>query len=130
MPRFYSAQAYTEPKDMVCDLCLNQKVNAVKTCLTCSCSYCEIHVRQHYTIPALQKHVLAEVSGDRGHMDQDQRGHMNRDQRGHMDQDQRGHMDQDQRGHMEKDQRGHMGTAGTPRTSRVVSTYTVHTPVD
>ncbi|XP_067102532.1 ESF1 homolog [Osmerus mordax] len=101
-----SAQAYTEPKDMVCDFCLNQKVSAVKTCLTCSCSYCEVHVRHHYTIPALQKHVLAEVSGDRGHMHQDQRGHMNRDQRGHMD----------------KDQRGHMGTAGTPRTSRVSET--------
>ncbi|XP_028850669.1 uncharacterized protein LOC114798821 isoform X3 [Denticeps clupeoides] len=37
---------------------------AVKFCLTCCASYCHLHVRQHYTAPALQKHRLVEVAGD------------------------------------------------------------------
>ncbi|XP_028850826.1 uncharacterized protein LOC114798897 [Denticeps clupeoides] len=39
-------------------------VKAVKSCLTCCASYCHLHVRQHYTAPALQKHRLVEVAGD------------------------------------------------------------------
>ncbi|XP_028850777.1 uncharacterized protein LOC114798872 isoform X3 [Denticeps clupeoides] len=39
-------------------------VKAVKSCLTCCASYCDLHVRQHYTAPALQKHRLVEVAGD------------------------------------------------------------------
>ncbi|MBN3312711.1 NLRC3 protein, partial [Atractosteus spatula] len=37
---------------------------AVKHCVTCIPSYCETHVRQHYTVPALQRHRLVDISGD------------------------------------------------------------------
>ncbi|XP_055770835.1 fibronectin-like isoform X2 [Salvelinus fontinalis] len=48
--------------EVVCDIC--SEVQAVKFCLTCSVSYCETHIRQHYTIAALQRHTLVDVTGD------------------------------------------------------------------
>ncbi|XP_026990782.2 E3 ubiquitin-protein ligase TRIM69-like [Tachysurus fulvidraco] len=48
------------PGDVACDSCSGRKIRAVKSCLTCQESYCEAHVRQHYTVEALQKHTLME----------------------------------------------------------------------
>lgn len=45
-----------------CDLCTAKKLQAVKFCLTCTALYCETHVMQHYTVPALQRHRLVEPS--------------------------------------------------------------------
>ncbi|XP_067087813.1 uncharacterized protein [Osmerus mordax] len=67
------AQTYARAGDVPCDLCPGPKHRAVKSCLTCSASYCEGHVRQHYTVPALQRHLLAEVRGDQTHTDQPDR---------------------------------------------------------
>ncbi|XP_062335230.1 uncharacterized protein LOC134034698 isoform X2 [Osmerus eperlanus] len=67
------AQTYAGAGDVPCDLCPGPKHRAVKSCLTCSASYCEGHVRQHYTVPALQRHLLAEVRGDQTHTDQPDR---------------------------------------------------------
>ncbi|XP_071264099.1 LOW QUALITY PROTEIN: interferon-induced very large GTPase 1-like [Salvelinus alpinus] len=50
------------PGEVPCDIC--SEVQAVKFCLNCSVSYCETHVRKHYTISALQRHTLVEVTGD------------------------------------------------------------------
>ncbi|KAL2092462.1 hypothetical protein ACEWY4_012260 [Coilia grayii] len=47
---------------IACDFCMAQKVRAVKFCVTCTALYCETHVRQHYTIPVLQRHTLVETT--------------------------------------------------------------------
>uniref|UniRef100_A0A9J7XVY0 Uncharacterized protein n=1 Tax=Cyprinus carpio carpio TaxID=630221 RepID=A0A9J7XVY0_CYPCA len=51
---------YAGPEDVACDICTEMKLKAVKSCLTCTASYCETHIRQHYTVPALQRHNLVE----------------------------------------------------------------------
>ncbi|KAK6324551.1 hypothetical protein J4Q44_G00038930 [Coregonus suidteri] len=50
------------PGEVPCDIC--SEVQAVKFCQTCTISYCETHVRKHYTVPKLQRHTLVEVTGD------------------------------------------------------------------
>ncbi|XP_052472417.1 uncharacterized protein LOC128029013 isoform X1 [Carassius gibelio] len=55
------AHCYAGPEDVACDICTEMKLKAVKTCLTCTASYCETHIRQHYTVPALQRHNLVEA---------------------------------------------------------------------
>ncbi|XP_069036227.1 uncharacterized protein [Lepisosteus oculatus] len=50
-------------QDVSCDFCTDKKMRAVKYCHVCPASYCETHVRQHYTVPALQKHRLVDISG-------------------------------------------------------------------
>ncbi|XP_056102529.1 uncharacterized protein LOC130081848 isoform X2 [Rhinichthys klamathensis goyatoka] len=57
-------QPYAGPEDVACDFCSETKLKSVKSCLTCNAFLCETHVRQHYTIPALQKHTLSDVTGD------------------------------------------------------------------
>ncbi|XP_036372561.1 interferon-induced very large GTPase 1-like [Megalops cyprinoides] len=59
--------SYPEPGDLACDFCTGRKLRAVKYCLTCTASYCETHVRQHYTVAALQRHTLVEADGDLEH---------------------------------------------------------------
>uniref|UniRef100_A0A8C1VY44 RING-type domain-containing protein n=1 Tax=Cyprinus carpio TaxID=7962 RepID=A0A8C1VY44_CYPCA len=46
---------------VACDFCTERRLKAVKCCLTCDVSLCETHIKQHYTIPALQKHTLSDV---------------------------------------------------------------------
>ncbi|CAM4715202.1 unnamed protein product [Leuciscus chuanchicus] len=58
------SQSYAGPEDVACDFCSERKLKSVKSCLTCDVFLCETHVRQHYTIPALQKHTLSDVTGD------------------------------------------------------------------
>ncbi|KAF5897406.1 E3 ubiquitin/ISG15 ligase TRIM25-like isoform X1, partial [Clarias magur] len=59
-----ATQSFTGPENVACDICVESEVRAVKTCLICSASYCEVHVWQHYTVAALQKHVLVEPMKD------------------------------------------------------------------
>lgn len=58
------AQTYAGPGDVACDVCSGREIRAVKSCATCRVSYCEAHVKEHYTVGALLKHTLTEPGHD------------------------------------------------------------------
>ncbi|KAG9343851.1 hypothetical protein JZ751_013232 [Albula glossodonta] len=48
------------PVDVTCDVCTGRKSLAVKSCLTCTASYCESHVRPHLEALCYTHHQLLE----------------------------------------------------------------------
>ncbi|KAL7888355.1 hypothetical protein AOLI_G00033290 [Acnodon oligacanthus] len=56
------AQPEAEAGDIECDFCTGRKVRAVKSCLECRASYCEIHLQPHYDFPALKRHKLVNAT--------------------------------------------------------------------
>ncbi|CAL9706457.1 unnamed protein product [Knipowitschia caucasica] len=48
----------TAPGEVDCDLCLEPKLRALKSCLMCLTSYCESHLQPHLTNPRLKRHQL------------------------------------------------------------------------
>ncbi|NP_001086184.1 tripartite motif containing 16 L homeolog [Xenopus laevis] len=52
------------PDMVLCDFCLEAKVKALKTCLTCMISYCETHLRPHLEKPKLHAHQLVNPIND------------------------------------------------------------------
>ncbi|KAM8946806.1 tripartite motif-containing protein 16 [Pelodytes ibericus] len=53
-----------DPDLVLCDFCLETKVKAVKTCLTCMVNYCETHLKPHLSNPKLQTHQVVEPVDD------------------------------------------------------------------
>ncbi|XP_027696460.1 tripartite motif-containing protein 16 [Vombatus ursinus] len=50
--------------EITCDFCLEGKVRAVKSCLTCMVNYCEDHVRPHQENSKLYSHQLTKPVRD------------------------------------------------------------------
>ncbi|XP_056617558.1 E3 ubiquitin/ISG15 ligase TRIM25-like isoform X2 [Triplophysa dalaica] len=48
------------PGDEGCDVCRVRKRKAIKSCLVCLASYCQIHVKPHYASETFKKHKLVE----------------------------------------------------------------------
>ncbi|KAK7139464.1 hypothetical protein R3I93_016565 [Phoxinus phoxinus] len=43
---------------VLCDVCEERKLNALKSCLVCQSSYCETHLETHLRVAGLKKHKL------------------------------------------------------------------------
>ncbi|XP_035025341.1 finTRIM family, member 67 isoform X1 [Hippoglossus stenolepis] len=55
-------QSFAEGDDVECDVCTGRKNRAVRSCLVCLASYCDVHVRPHYESAAFKKHRLVWAS--------------------------------------------------------------------
>nr|XP_060620506.1 tripartite motif-containing protein 16 [Anolis sagrei ordinatus] len=53
-----------EEEEILCDFCLVEKVQAVKSCLTCMVNYCQDHLRPHLENVKLQTHKLMDPRKD------------------------------------------------------------------
>ncbi|XP_054833363.1 tripartite motif-containing protein 16 [Eublepharis macularius] len=51
-------------EEVLCDFCLAEKSQAVKSCLTCMVNYCQDHLRPHREIAKLQTHKLRDPLKD------------------------------------------------------------------
>ncbi|XP_060939686.1 finTRIM family, member 67 [Limanda limanda] len=56
------SQSLAEGDDVECDVCTGRKNRAVRSCLVCLASYCDVHVRPHYESAAFKKHRLVWAS--------------------------------------------------------------------
>ncbi|XP_050993659.1 E3 ubiquitin-protein ligase TRIM39 isoform X1 [Labeo rohita] len=49
---------YKEDRHILCDICEERKLKALKSCLVCQSSYCETHLQPHLRVAGLKKHKL------------------------------------------------------------------------
>ncbi|KAF7653552.1 hypothetical protein LDENG_00081350 [Lucifuga dentata] len=49
-----------DPNNVSCDICCENNVTAVKSCLVCQASYCDTHLISHQRAPVLKRHWLVD----------------------------------------------------------------------
>ncbi|XP_053170108.1 E3 ubiquitin-protein ligase TRIM21-like [Scomber japonicus] len=55
-----SEQQWTNTGDVLCDVCTETKLKAVKSCLVCLTSYCETHLELHQKMTVMTRHKLID----------------------------------------------------------------------
>ncbi|XP_062873014.1 E3 ubiquitin/ISG15 ligase TRIM25-like [Trichomycterus rosablanca] len=58
----HEKQYSSEVVNLECDSCTGTKNPAVKFCLQCLASFCELHLQPHFESPAFMKHTLVQAS--------------------------------------------------------------------
>ncbi|XP_008287164.1 E3 ubiquitin-protein ligase TRIM21-like [Stegastes partitus] len=53
-----SEQQAAKTAEVLCDVCTDTRLKAVKSCLVCLTSYCETHLEPHHRVPGLKRHQL------------------------------------------------------------------------
>ncbi|XP_063739395.1 uncharacterized protein LOC134864391 [Eleginops maclovinus] len=55
-----SEQQVFQPEEVLCDVCTETKLKALKSCLVCLTSYCETHLEPHLIMSGLKRHQLID----------------------------------------------------------------------
>ncbi|XP_036416487.1 E3 ubiquitin-protein ligase TRIM39-like [Colossoma macropomum] len=50
----------SKPKKVLCESCTEEKLEALKSCLSCVNSYCKIHLEPHQRVSSLKEHKLMD----------------------------------------------------------------------
>ncbi|XP_047431889.1 E3 ubiquitin/ISG15 ligase TRIM25-like [Mugil cephalus] len=53
-------QQQADQGEVLCDVCTETKLKALKSCLVCLTSYCETHLEPHHRITGLKRHKLID----------------------------------------------------------------------
>ncbi|KAI2645109.1 E3 ubiquitin-protein ligase TRIM39 [Labeo rohita] len=56
----YKTKSPEKKPDVLCDICEERKLKALKSCLVCQSSYCETHLEPHLRVTGLKKHKLMD----------------------------------------------------------------------
>ncbi|XP_055021591.1 tripartite motif-containing protein 29-like [Boleophthalmus pectinirostris] len=59
-PAEVSCEVEVPPAEVSCDVCPEPRLTALKSCLVCLASYCQIHLQPHLTNPRLKRHQLIQ----------------------------------------------------------------------
>ncbi|XDV33868.1 hypothetical protein PO909_004125 [Leuciscus waleckii] len=54
----YDKKSPEKKAEVLCDVCEERKLKALKSCLVCQSSYCETHLETHLRVSGLKKHKL------------------------------------------------------------------------
>ncbi|XP_026070348.1 E3 ubiquitin/ISG15 ligase TRIM25-like isoform X2 [Carassius auratus] len=56
----YKKKSPEKMPEVLCDICEERKLKALKSCLVCQSSYCESHLETHLRVAGLKKHKLMD----------------------------------------------------------------------
>ncbi|XP_016364904.1 E3 ubiquitin-protein ligase TRIM39-like [Sinocyclocheilus rhinocerous] len=56
----YKKKSPEKKPEVLCDICEERKLKALKSCLVCQSSYCETHLEPHLRVAGLKKHKLMD----------------------------------------------------------------------
>uniref|UniRef100_A0A671Q515 Uncharacterized protein n=1 Tax=Sinocyclocheilus anshuiensis TaxID=1608454 RepID=A0A671Q515_9TELE len=56
----YKKKTPEKKPEVLCDICEERKLKALKSCVVCQSSYCETHLERHLRVAGLKRHKLME----------------------------------------------------------------------